>query len=269
MNIDLKGKVAIVTGAAGGIGRDIALMLAAEGVHTMVTDIKEAALEEVAGLFKENGYTGKQFLCDVRESTQIHAMIDEIVNTYGSIDILVNNAGVAAGGPIDRMTEEAWDAALDVNLKGTFLMSRAVVPIMKNQRSGRIINAASFAAIIPRVGTAAYAASKAGVVYFTRVLAGELGPWNITVNCYAPGMISTDMVRYDELPAENQHRLLDTLTLRRWGQGNDIAHLICFLASDYAGYITGALIDISGGKLTTQLPSEAYDWLEAESSGRV
>lgn len=264
MNIELKGKVAIVTGAAGGIGRDIALMLASEGVKTIVTDIKEAALKEVAALFEEHGYIGKQFICDVRESAQIQGIIDEIVSCYGKIDILVNNAGVAAGGPVDRMAEKEWDAVLDVNLKGTFLMSKAVVPVMKNQRSGRILNAASFAAIIPRVGTAAYAASKAGVVYFTRVLAGELGPWNITVNCYAPGMVSTDMVRYDELPAENQQRLLDTLTLRKWGQGRDIAHLICFLSSDFAGYITGALIDISGGKLTTQIPSESYDWPEAD-----
>ena len=139
-------------------------------------------------------------------------------------------------------------------------MSKAVVPIMKKQRSGRIINAASFAAIVPRIGTAAYAASKAGVVYFNRVLAGELGPWNVTVNCYAPGMISTDMVRYDQLPDKDQNRLLDTLTIRKWGQGKDIAHLICFLASDFAGYITGALIDVSGGKLATQFPSESYEW---------
>ena len=266
MNIDLKDKVAIVTGAAGGIGRDIALRLASEGVITIVTDIKETALKEMGELFDTQGYRGKRFLCDVRESAQIRGVIDDIVSSYGKIDILVNNAGVAAGGPVDRMSEEAWNTTLDVNLKGTFLMCKAVAPVMKKQRSGRIINAASFAAIIPRIGTAAYAASKAGVVYFTRVLAGELGPWNITVNCYAPGMISTDMVRYDELPAENRQRLMDTLTIRKWGRGEDIAHLICFLSSDFAGYITGALIDISGGKLTTQLPSESYDWAEAEGS---
>lgn len=264
MNIDLKDKVAIVTGAAGGIGRDIAMVLASEGAITIVTDIRETALKEVGSLFAEKGYRGKPFLCDVRESAQIHRVIEDIVNDYGKIDILVNNAGVATGRPVDRMSEETWDATLDVNLKGTFLMCRAVVPVMKKQKSGRIINAASFAAIIPRVGTAAYAASKAGVVYLTRVLAGELGPWNVTVNCYAPGMISTDMVRYNELPPETQHRLLDTLTIRKWGKGEDIARLICFLSSDLAGYITGALIDISGGKLTTQLPSEAYDWEAAE-----
>ena len=260
MKIDLAGKVAIVTGSARGIGREIALSLASEGVVTIVTDIQEEALGEIEQTFTDRGYTGKQFRCDVRESEQIRSTVDAVVKDYGRIDILVNNAGVVAGGPVDRMTEKEWDATLDVNLKGTFLMSRAVAPIMKKQRSGRIINAASFAAIVPRIGTAAYAASKAGVVYFTRVLAGELGPWNVTVNCYAPGMISTDMVRYDQLPDKDQNRLLDTLTIRKWGQGKDIAHLICFLASDFAGYITGTLIDISGGKLATQLPSDSYEW---------
>jgi len=260
MNIDLAGKVAIVTGSARGIGREIALSLASEGVVTIVTDIQEEALGEIEQTFTDRGYTGNQFRCDVRESEQIRSTVDAVVKDYGRIDILVNNAGVVAGGPVDRMTEKEWDATLDVNLKGTFLMSRAVAPIMKKQKSGRIINAASFAAIVPRIGTAAYAASKAGVVYFTRVLAGELGPWNVTVNCYAPGMVSTDMVRYDQLPDKDQNRLLDTLTIRKWGQEKDIAHLICFLASDFAGYITGTLIDVSGGKLATQLPSDSYEW---------
>jgi 3-oxoacyl-[acyl-carrier protein] reductase len=260
MKIDLEGKVAMVTGSARGIGREIALSLAAEGAITIVTDIQEAALGEMEQIFSDRGYTGKQFSCDVRESEQIRSTVDAVVKDYGRIDILVNNAGVVAGGPVDRMTEAEWDATLDVNLKGTFLMSRAVVPILKKQRSGRIINAASFAAIVPRIGTAAYAASKAGVVYFTRVLAGELGPWNVTVNCYAPGMIATDMARYDQLPDKDQARLLDTLTIRKWGREKDIANLICFLASDYAGYITGALIDVSGGKLATQLPSDSYEW---------
>jgi 3-oxoacyl-[acyl-carrier protein] reductase len=129
---------------------------------------------------------------------------------------------------------------------------------MKRQRSGRILNAASFAAIVPIVGSAAYAASKAGVHYFTRVLAGELGPWNITANCYSPGMIPTEINHFTEQPQERQDRLLDTLTLRRWGDARDVANLICFLASDLAGYITGTMIDVSGGKLATQIPSLAY-----------
>jgi 3-oxoacyl-[acyl-carrier protein] reductase len=122
-----------------------------------------------------------------------------------------------------------------------------------------ILNAASFAAIIPCIGSAAYAASKAGVYQFTRVLAGELGPWDITVNAYAPGMIPTTLNHFDELPQDKQDLLLDTLTLRRWGKKEDIAQLICFLASDSASYITGTMIDISGGKLATQVPKMAYE----------
>jgi 3-oxoacyl-[acyl-carrier protein] reductase len=146
-------------------------------------------------------------------------------------------------------------------------MCRAVIPVMKRQRAGRILNAASFAAIVPITGSAAYAASKAGVHYFTRALAGELGPWGITVNCYAPGMIPSAINRFTEQPAERQRRLLDTLTLRRWGHERDVARLLCFLASDLAGYITGTMVDVSGGKLATQIPRLA--WEEAAAAGVV
>ena len=261
MIIDLTGKVAIVTGAGRGIGRVIAATLAREGVHTVVTDVDQASLDDVGRQFAQQGWSGRQFLCDVRSEEQVRRTVDAVRAEYGRIDILVNNAGVAPMGSVETFSEEAWDLCHDVNLKGTFLMCKAVVPIMKAQRSGRIINAASFAAIVPALGGAAYASSKAGVVYFTRVLAGELGPWNITVNAYAPGMIPTQMNRFAEAPPERQKRLLDTLTLRRWGDPQDVANLVCFLASDLAGYITGTLIDVSGGKLATQIPSLAYEEL--------
>jgi len=138
-------------------------------------------------------------------------------------------------------------------------MSQAVIPTMKAQRSGRIVNAASFAAIVPSVGSAAYAASKAAVVALTRVLASELGPWDVTVNAYAPGMIPTAMNGFADLPEPAQARLLDTLSLRRWGRAADVADLVCFLASDAAQYITGTLVDVSGGKLSTQMPQRAYE----------
>ena len=135
---------------------------------------------------------------------------------------------------------------------------------MERQKQGRIINAASFAAIVPSLSGSAYAASKAGVVAFTRVLAGEVGPWNITAKCYAPGMIPTQMNHFAEATKEKQERLLDTLTLRKWGEKEDIARLVCFLASDLAGYITGAMIDISNGELATQTPRLAYEQAEHE-----
>ncbi|MFC5449253.1 SDR family NAD(P)-dependent oxidoreductase [Paenibacillus aestuarii] len=264
MHIDLRGQVAIVTGAGRGIGKEIALTLASEGVITVITDINEANLTEMKEEFARQGYQGAQFQCDVRDYLQIEQVVRKVEQTYGRIDILVNNAGVAGGGPVEALAEEVWDLNLDINLKGTFLMCKAVAPIMKKQQSGRIINAASFAAIVPSYGSAAYASSKAGVEQFTRVLAGELGPWNITVNCYAPGMIPTDMNHFAEQPEAQQQRLLDTLTLRRWGKKEDVAYLICFLASDFAGYITGTMIDVSGGKLATQIPRVAYERAAAE-----
>ena len=136
---------------------------------------------------------------------------------------------------------------------------------MKRQNSGRIINAASFAAIVPSIGSAAYAASKAAVVQLTRTLAGELGPWNITANAYAPGMIPSGINTFAEMDPADQGRLLDTLTLRRWGEADEVADLICFLASDASRYITGTLVDVSGGKLATQLPQRGYEIAGQES----
>ena len=259
MQIDLRGKVAIVTGAGRGIGREIALTLAAEGVTTVATDVRQDSLDALAAELAARGFAGRPHLCDVRDAARVAETVADVYRAFGRIDILVNNAGVAPGAPVEELSEDTWDLNLDVNLKGTFLMCRAVAPIMKRQRWGRILNAASFAAIVPMTGTAAYAASKAGVHYFTRVLAGELGPWNVTVNCYAPGMIPTEMNRFAEAPPERQRRLLDTLTLRRWGEARGVAHAICFLASDLAGYVTGTMIDLSGGKLATQIPRLAYE----------
>ncbi len=258
MRIDLEGKVALVTGAGRGIGREIAATLAREGVTTLTLDIDSELVAETTREFAANGWQGAAHLCDVRDGEAVRAVVRQIEADYGQLDVLVNNAGVFAGGSVETLSEAAWDANLDANLKGVFLTCQAVAPIMKRQRAGRIINAASFAAITPSLGSAGYAASKAGVVALTRVLAGELGPWNVTVNCYAPGMIPTQMNHFADAPRARQQQLLDTLTLRRWGQPVEVANLVCFLASDLASYITGALIDVSGGKLTTQIPRQAY-----------
>jgi 3-oxoacyl-[acyl-carrier protein] reductase len=267
MEIDLQGRIAVVTGGGRGIGHEIAATFAREGVTTVVTDIRQDLVEAVSAEFRREGWTGQAVACDVRDAARIETVVREVVDRYGRLDIVVNNAGVAPGGPVEALSEEVWDLNLDVNLKGTFLMCRAVAPVMKRQRRGRIINAASFAAIVPIVGSAPYAASKAGVHYLTRVLAGELGPWNVTVNCYAPGMIPSEMNHLREQPAGHQRRLLDTLTLRRWGVERDVANLVCFLASDLAAYVTGTLIDVSGGKLATQIPRLAYE--RAAEAGAV
>jgi 3-oxoacyl-[acyl-carrier protein] reductase len=258
MLIDLSGRVAIVTGAGRGIGLEIARSFAREGVTVVVTDIRQELLESAGAEWQANGWQGLQLRCDVRSAADNKAVIDAVDKAFGRIDILVNNAGVASGTRVEDMPEETWDLNFDINLKGTMLMCQAVIPVMKRQRSGRILNAASFAAIIPSIGGAAYAASKAGVESFTRVLAGELGPWEITANSYAPGMIPTDMNGFANRSPEDQERLLDTLTLRRWGKPQDVANLLCFLASDQASYITGTMVDVSGGKFATQMPWLAH-----------
>jgi 3-oxoacyl-[acyl-carrier protein] reductase len=258
MEINLRDKVAIVTGAGRGIGRAIAQTLGREGARVVVADIRQDLLDDVAAEWQREGWQGLQVICDVRDNASCAAAVAAAETTYGRVDILVNNAGVASGRRVAEMPDDAWQANLDINLSGTMRMCRAVIPAMQKQEWGRILNAASFAAIIPSVGGAAYAASKSGVEAFSRVLAGELGPHNITVNAYAPGMIPTEMNHFADRDTATQDRLLDTLTLRRWGDPADVANLICFLASDLAGYITGTMIDVSGGKFATQFPWMAH-----------
>lgn len=248
MQLDLTGKVVVVTGAAQGIGRVIAETFQREGCIVVGIDLTAEPLADFdAG-----------FACDITDAAAVRETVAEIERRFERIDVLVNNAGIIVVGDIETLDPAAWDRCFDVNVGGTFRMSQAVIPIMKRQGSGRIINAASFAAIIPSIGAAAYAASKAAVVQFTRVLAGELGPWNVTVNAYAPGMIPSAMNGFAEKPQPEQDELLDTLSLRRWGTAEEVAELLVFVASDAARYITGTLLDVSGGKFATQLPQRAY-----------
>ena len=258
MHIDLKEKVAIVTGAGRGIGRVIARTLASEGAYVAIIDFRPELIDEVAAEWRDKGWRGMHIHGDVRDKATVDSAVSAIEAEFGRIDILVNNAGVASGGKVEQLAEEIWDANFDTNTKGTFLLCQAVAPIMKRQRSGRIINAASYAAITPSIGSSAYAASKAAVVSFTRVLASELGPYDVTVNSYSPGMVPTLMNGFADKPEAVKNDLLDTLSLRRWGDPQDVANLICFLASDYSRYITGAMIDCSGGKYATQMPWLAH-----------
>lgn len=263
MNIDLSGKVAVVTGAGRGIGRTVALRLADEGVTVIGLDVDADGLASLPDELEEHGTRGDGIVCDITDEDRVEEVITQIARTHGRIDVLLNNAGVSATAPAELLTQKAWRFVHDVNLTGTFLMCKAVIPVMKAQRSGRIINAASFAATIPVVGHAAYASSKAAVVHFTRTIAGELGPWNVTANTYSPGMVPTQLNHFTERDEAEQSRLLSTLTLRRWGSAEDIGNLICFLASEQAGYITGTMIDISGGKFATQIPASAYNYAES------
>ena len=255
MLLDLSDQVVVITGAGRGIGRLIAERFLDESASVVGLDLDAGSLD---WLGERDPAAALGLGCDIADSTAVARVIEQVRDRFGRIDVLVNNAGIFVEGLVEDLTDEAWDRCFAVNVGGTFKMCRAVIPIMKAQQSGRIINAASFAAIVPSVGTAAYAAAKSAVVQFSRTLAGELGPWNITVNAYAPGMIPTAMNGFDLLDQPAQDRLLDTLTLRRWGRAEEVADLVCFLASEAAAYITGTLLDVSGGKLATQIPEAAY-----------
>jgi Dehydrogenases with different specificities (related to short-chain alcohol dehydrogenases) len=247
MDIRLDGRVAIVTGAARGIGATIADSLTQSGAIVYPLD-REAPADDAPRFLR----------ADITQPDQIAAAVATVLDEQGRVDILVNNAGINGVGPLADVDLSVAERCFAVNVTGLLAMCQAVIPSMRAQRWGRIINAASFAAIVPAQGNGLYAASKSAVVQLTRVLAGELGPHDITVNSYAPGMIPTAINGFTELPQADQDRLLDTLTLRRWGAAEDVADLVCFLASEHAGYLTGSLIDISGGKLATQIPSLAY-----------
>lgn len=248
MHLDLTDRVVVVTGAARGIGRTLAERFATEGCRVVALDLA----------FPEPQDGVDQVVCDVTDPVSVRGAVETVVQRHGTVDVLVNNAGINVEGLVDDLEWDAWRRCMDVNLGGTFLVSQAVAPVMRAAGRGRIINAASFAAIVPSVGSAAYAASKSAVVAFTRVLASELGPRGITVNAYAPGMVPTAMNGFATMPVDQQERLLDTLSLRRWETADDVADLLVFLASDASAYITGTLLDVSGGKLATQIPARAH-----------
>ena len=267
MELDLSGRVVLVTGAARGIGRVIAETFVRERSVVVGVDVAADGLAWLDDARAATGLDGAAVACDVTDGPATRALVDEVVARFGRVDVLVNNAGINVEGRIEDLDDDAWDRCFAVNVGGVFKMCRAVAPAMKAQRSGRIVNAASFAAIVPSVGAGAYAASKSAVVQLTRTLAGELGPWGITANAYAPGMIPTAMNGFADLPGATQDRLLDTLTLRRWGDAQEVADAVVFLASDAARYVTGTLLDVSGGKLATQLPQKAYELPDAPGAG--
>ena len=259
MELNLTGKVVFVTGAGRGIGRAIAQSFLREGARVVATDVDEASVSWFEAASRQAGVPGMALACDVRSDTSVQDAVSATLERFGRVDVLVNNAGVLGEALIEDADSATWTFVLDVNVTGTFRTCKAVLPAMRQQGGGRIINAASFAAVVPSIGSAAYAASKAAVVQFTRTLAGELGPWDITANAYAPGMIPSELNGFLDKDQATQDRLLDTLTLRRWGDAQEVCDLLCFLASDASRYITGTLIDVSGGKLATQLPQRAYE----------
>ena len=258
MLVDVSGKVTVITGAGRGIGEALAHRFGAEGARLALWERDATSLARVTADLKAAGVDVVPLQVDVSDADACTQAAAATHTHFGDLEVLINNAGVAPSGTVESMDIAAWDETFAVNVRGVFLCCRAVTPFMKARRGGRIISASSFAAIIPSYAFAAYASSKAAVASFTRVLAAELGPWDVTVNAYAPGMVPTQMNGFTSLPETRQQQLLDTLTLRRWGAADDVASLLVFLASAQAGYISGTLIDVSGGKFSVQFPQMAH-----------
>jgi len=240
-----KGKVAVITGASRGIGRSIALALAAEGAKIVAVDLDLAATEAVVAELKGQGAVAVAVVGNVTIAVDAEKMIDAAVQAYGRVDILVNNAGITRDGLLMRMKEDDWDAVLTVNLKGAFLCTKAASKIMTKQRSGRIINIASIVGQMGNAGQANYCASKAGLIGLTKSNARDLAKRNITVNAVAPGFIATAMT--DALPEKAREELVAQIPLERLGSPDDIANVVVFLAAERSGYITGQVLGVNGG----------------------
>ena len=242
----LSGKVALVTGAARGIGRKIALRFAEEGADIAFTDLKrdenmDSLEKELSGL----GVKGKGYESDASNFEDAHKVTDEIIEEFGKIDILINNAGITRDTLLMRMEEEMWDLVIKVNLKSVFNFTKAVQKYMLKARTGSIVNMSSVVGVNGNAGQSNYSASKAGILGFTKSVAKELGSRNIRCNAIAPGFIITDMT--DKLPENVKEDWIKTIPLRRGGVPEDVANVALFLASDLSSYMTGQTLQVCGG----------------------
>ena len=242
----LEGKVALITGAARGIGKAIALKYAEEGADVAFTDlvINEAAEQTVAEL-EAFGHKVKAYASNAASFDETHAVVDEVLKEFGRIDILVNNAGITKDGLMLRMSEQQWDAVLTVNLKSAFNFIHALTPVMAKQRSGSIISMSSVVGVSGNAGQCNYSAYKAGLIGLTKSIAKEMGPRGIRANCIAPGFIISDMTA--ALPDDVREQWVKTIPLRRGGTPEDVANVALFLASDLSSYVSGQVIHCCGG----------------------
>ena len=243
---NLADKVAIITGAARGIGKKIAVKLAQQGADVVLCDV----LEEVKDTAKEIEAYGNRsigLVKDITKVAEVEALIAETIAAFSRIDILVNNAGITRDNLLIRMSEQDWDSVINVNLKGTFNCLKAAAKVMMKQRHGKIVNVSSVVGVMGNAGQANYAASKGGVISLTKSAAKELAGRNINVNAIAPGYIETDMTK--DLPEKAKEMFLSVIPMKRPGTPEDIANVVEFLVSDEANYITGQVIHIDGGML--------------------
>lgn len=244
-NMQLKDQVAIVTGGARGIGREIALLLAQQGADIALFDVNPDQLKQTTEELKGLGRRAEGFSVDVTDGEQVNAGVAKVLDSLGRIDILINNAGITKDGLIIRMDDAQWDRVLDINLKGTFLCTRAAAKVMLKQRYGRIVSIASIVGLIGNPGQANYAASKAGIIGMTKSVAKELASRHVTVNAIAPGFIKTAMT--EALPEAAKKRLQEAIPMGSLGEPKDVASAVLFLVSEAARYITGHVLVVDGG----------------------
>ncbi len=249
MSANGNGRVALVTGASRGIGRAVALGLAHAGFDVVLNDIsrQKAELKGVKDEVETNGRRCFVTLADVSKKAEVTAMVNQAIAHMGQVDVVVNNAGILISNTVEALEEEQWDSVLDVNAKGTFLVTQALLPHMRARRYGRIINIASIGGKHGAPLQAHYSASKAAVMGFTRVLAQEVGPDGITANCVCPGIIVTDMGRTNLADQANVDKWVGVTALRRLGQADDVAGPVAFLASDASAFVTGQSLNVCGG----------------------
>jgi 3-oxoacyl-[acyl-carrier protein] reductase len=250
----LENRVCIITGGANGIGRSVAEKFAVEGARVAVWDLVDEAGKDLKDELSRRGATVIYQHVDVTDPDSVEAALKDLLSTWERVDVLVNNAGILRdaqlvrykdGEVLSRMPVEEFDAVINVNLKGVFVCTRAVAPIMIQQGSGRIINATSVVGLYGNFGQTNYVASKAGVIGMTRVWARELGKYGITVNAVAPGFIETDMTR--QMPEKVLQGMVSKTPLRRLGKPEDVANAYLFLSSEEASFITGAVLSVDGG----------------------
>ncbi len=256
MEISFKGKTIVITGASEGIGYATAEMFGNLGAKVAICARNSEKLKNAENKLKEQSIEVFSQTCDVSKSKELMAFADNAEKALGTIDVFVSNAGYMPFSLIKDMDEELWDTVIDTNLKSVFIGGKIAYNKMR-QKGGVLINASSFASVIPSVGYTAYAAAKSGVLSMTRTMASELAPYNIRVLGYIPGFIDTALTTQSK--AMNGDKLLEPISARRFGQPKDIANAIVFMASDLAGYMTGTCIEITGGKFATQNPIKAWE----------